>query len=419
MKEDATRRLLLLIEEQLGWGDSADWPSKDFERLNILIQEKTKVSLSASTLRRVWGKVDYNNQPSITTLDTLAQFAGYESWRFFGFAGHEITNIKPVSEPIPGKRSKLRALYLSGLLIVMAIIVAVAVVFVKPVQKAVNKKDYVFSYRPVTHDLPNSVIFTYDAHMAPNDSVFIQQSWDNARRTRVAKTGHTYSSIYYNPGFYHAKLVIGNQVVKESPLLIPTNGWLGMIEQRPLPVYLDRHEFLSKTGLSINASTVLNHHVLLEPEPPVIEFYNTGNFKPVPVSNFSYKAEVKCDYNRGASRCRQLYVVLFTDHIPISIPLSEPGCVASLSLLNGVGEVDGSAADFSGFGADLSDWVSVSCLGKNGRVVILINGKQVYSFPITDQKINILGLGFSFHGSGAVRGIELSSGNNVLFIDLN
>jgi len=144
MKEDATRRLLLLIEKQLGWGDSASWPSKDFEKLNILIQEKTKISLSASTLRRVWGKVDYNNQPSVTTLDTLAQFAGYESWRSFGFIKQDTSGIKQVSPPVQEKKIKFRTPYLVGLFVFAIVIIVAAVALIKSGQTAVDKQDYVF-----------------------------------------------------------------------------------------------------------------------------------------------------------------------------------------------------------------------------------------------------------------------------------
>ncbi len=83
MNEAELKQLLLIIERQLDWGDSATWQSKDFEILNQLILEKTKVSLSASTLRRIWGRVEYNHLPSGTTLDTLAQFAGFENSRAF------------------------------------------------------------------------------------------------------------------------------------------------------------------------------------------------------------------------------------------------------------------------------------------------------------------------------------------------
>jgi len=413
MKEDATRRLLLLIENQLGWGDAAAWPSRDFERLTILIQEKTKVSLSASTLRRVWGKVDYNNQPSVTTLDTLAQFAGYESWRSFCSIGQE-TIIKRVSNKAYDKKLKFRPLYLIGLFGFAIVVITLSIALIRP-NLADNTKNYSFSYHPVTRDLPNSVIFTYDAHTAPNDSVFIQQSWDNTRRTRVAKMGHQFSSIYYKPGFYHAKLVVGNQIVKESPLLISTNGWLGMIDQQPVPVYLDQHEFMSENGMSITMSTIVNHKVPLEPQPPVVAFYNTGNFKPLSILNFSYTAEVRNNYKTGASRCQQLDVILFTSDIPISIPLSEPGCIASLSLLDGVNEIDGSSADLSSFGTNLSKWVDLSCISRNGLISILVNNKLAYKYQVADKKINILGVGFLFHGTGDVRHVVLSSPNKIIF----
>jgi len=77
------KKLLGIIEEKLGWGESKAWQSRDFENLNQRILDETGVSLSASTLRRIWGKVEYKHLPSITTMDTLAKFAGYESWRTF------------------------------------------------------------------------------------------------------------------------------------------------------------------------------------------------------------------------------------------------------------------------------------------------------------------------------------------------
>jgi len=75
--------LLPIIEQKLDWGSSSGWQSRDFENLNQLILDETGVSLSASTLRRIWGRVEYHHLPSATTLDTLAKFAGFENWRKF------------------------------------------------------------------------------------------------------------------------------------------------------------------------------------------------------------------------------------------------------------------------------------------------------------------------------------------------
>src|SRR3569833_2045371 len=168
------KRLLAIIEEQLDWGDPSGWQGKDFEILNELILEKTKVSLSASTLRRLWGRVEYNHLPSGTTLDTLARFAGFENWRIFTrrAASTPITT-PPTAIKIPKNKGIWRS---AALLITAVAMIGLVAMYVRkpgPVKGAFS-----FSSRPVTRGIPNSVIFDYAAKVSPSESVFIQQSWD-------------------------------------------------------------------------------------------------------------------------------------------------------------------------------------------------------------------------------------------------
>ena len=72
-----------LIENKLGWGDSADWSNQDFISLSKKMQEEINVSVSHVTLKRIWGKVKYESLPNTYTLSTLVQFIGYENWRDF------------------------------------------------------------------------------------------------------------------------------------------------------------------------------------------------------------------------------------------------------------------------------------------------------------------------------------------------
>jgi len=80
-EEKLIRHCLEQIERTLNWGPADRWSNQDFEKLGDLIVEKTKIKLSVSTLKRIWGKVQYFNLPSVTTLNALAQFSGYENWR--------------------------------------------------------------------------------------------------------------------------------------------------------------------------------------------------------------------------------------------------------------------------------------------------------------------------------------------------
>ena len=82
--EDAIDICLQLIEQKLNWGESSNWSSYDFGKLSDIIQDKTGVMLSVTTLKRLWGKLKYDNLPSITTLNTLARFLDFKDWREFG-----------------------------------------------------------------------------------------------------------------------------------------------------------------------------------------------------------------------------------------------------------------------------------------------------------------------------------------------
>jgi len=77
------QKCLHQIEDKLGWGSSTAWHNDVFIELSEIIQDSTSILLSPTTLKRVWGKINYASVPSISTLNTLSQFAGYLNWRDF------------------------------------------------------------------------------------------------------------------------------------------------------------------------------------------------------------------------------------------------------------------------------------------------------------------------------------------------
>jgi hypothetical protein len=417
------KRLLAIIEEQLDWGDPSGWQGKDFEILNELILEKTKVSLSASTLRRLWGRVEYNHLPSTTTLDILARFAGFESWRAFTkrnkdtlvlTASKEVVSEEVAEHPVNTSANKNSWFFKTVLIVAGAIVVSLLGIYGKRTPTD-PKGPIVFNIKPVTRSIPNSVIFTYEVKTNPGDSVFIQQSWDPDTRVSVDKNKHQFTSVYYVPGFYHAKLLVNNKVVKERLLMIPTNGWFGLIVSHPVPVYLDSTEFLSSNELQVARSTIIKHNIPIEPQPPAVDFCNVGNFEPVPLKDFSFSSEVRNDLHEGAAACQFIQIILFTDYRPVIVQLSAKGCVSELRLLNGGYFISGKDNDLSGFGTDLSKWVKVGCKSVENKIQYFINDKMVYESPRPLYNENIIGVGYFFQGTGSVKGVKLNKGNKTVF----
>ncbi|QHV95521.1 hypothetical protein [Spirosoma endbachense] len=406
-----------LIEQKLDWGASESWISADFDNLQQRILDETGVSLSASTLRRIWGRVDYQHLPSNTTLNTLAQFAGYSDWRAF-IKSQATSDLPP--DPVgqlpvlPAKSSInwVKLSWIAGLVLLIALIGIVAFEQ-KPSQLNVNQ--YSFSSKPLTRGIPNSVIFTYNSSASPTDSVYIQQSWDPRLQTLVDKDGQTHTSIYYEPGYYRAKLIIGKQVVKEHSLIIPTNGWLGCIATKPIPVYLKPSEFIGPDMMKLPVADIQQKNVALQPQPPLVKYVNVGNFDPIALADFSFTSDVKNEYGEGAAACQLAWIVLITNDMPVTMPLSAKGCVSELTLLDGTNTISGKKTDLSRFGVDFSKWVHVSCKSDGHKLYYHINGELAYEATLPQKKVSIVGVAYGFLGTGAVKDIKLQTRNKLVF----
>lgn len=68
------------IERYIGY--SLHTPN-DFMHLLLLIWEEQHAVLSLSTIKRLWGYIDSNANPRISTLNTLSKLIGYADWNAY------------------------------------------------------------------------------------------------------------------------------------------------------------------------------------------------------------------------------------------------------------------------------------------------------------------------------------------------
>lgn len=404
------------IEQKLDWGASESWQSIDFENLSQLILDDAGVSLSVSTLRRIWGRAEYNHLPSVTTLNTLAKFAGYADWR--NFIKTKKPDLEEAPDPADSSKPTRKTTSRKKIAWIFALLLIVGLVSIFAFDKGeaqLNAEDFSFSSQPITRGIPNSVVFTYDATHAPGDSVFIQQSWDNNKRTLVEKNLHKHTSIYYEPGLFIAKLLVGDQVIREHKLLVPTNGWLGTIDGKDIPVYLKDSEFVTDGILRLPIPVISQKNIPMQPKPPFVTYANVGNFEPVSLKNFSFSSEIKNEFRDGAAVCQLTRITLFTDSIPIVIPLSIKGCISELNLLSVNHFVSGKKDDLSAFGVDFSNWVKVSCKSNGSNIQYFVDEKMAVEFPLPKNEVSIIGISYRFQGTGAVQKVSLSSKDKVIF----
>lgn len=445
--ESLIRQVKKMFEEKTGWGNSEDWTNQDFLQLSELIREQTGVTLSHVTLKRVWGKVKYDSLPNTHTLNTLAQFLGYDTWRDLAAKHHPATPPEltpgpaapsaehprpgnpvtpppehqasgPTANPPPGSgnptptpstrpilfRKKI------GMFAVLAIILLV-LLLLHGQSPPPQPQDYAFSSRKViTSGVPNSVIFDYDASRSPDDSVVIQQSWDTTRRVKVPKNGHQYTSVYYYPDFYHATLQVHNRVVKTHNLLIKSNGWLPLVEQSPVPVYFTPADAIHEGKMSISLDQIRQKNIPLQPSPPTVLFSNVQDFGEIYSDHFVFETALKNDYSEGSAICQLTRIYILCEGTAIWIPLCAKGCVSTIDMFFTYFYTSGKREDLSAFGVDFNNYVKLRIESDSGRAKILLNDRLVYTVPRHIIRSKIIGFDFSFQGTGSIDYVSLSNG---------
>ena len=423
--EELIETLKQQYETATGWGDSRGWTNQDFINLSEQIRERTGVTLSHVTLKRIWGKVKYDSLPNTYTLDTLANFIGFSGWRSF-VATHQknrngvATLEDVVLEPQPGQAKpvvtdghKNQRKTLLPLFAIATIVTALVVTYlsIKRTPPAIIFSDYTFSSKTVvTQGLPNSVIFNYDATKAPGDSVIIQQSWDKKLQQKVSKNQHQYTSIYYYPDYYRAKLIVNNQLVKQHNLLIRSNGWVSAVTLRPVPVYFDSVDVIKNGKMGISAQQIKNKNIQMEPTPPGVFFGNVKDFGPIYSDDFVFETSLKNDYHEGAAACQQTHIYILCQGTAIGIPLCAKGCVSDVDFVFTDFFKSGKTHDLSIFGVDFSKYIKVRVESHNGVGKVYLDDKLVYTVDKYITRTKIIGIEYSFQGTGSVDYVKLSNG---------
>lgn len=405
------------IEDVTGWGNSDEWTNQDFIALSEKIFQQTKVSISHVTLKRIWGKVKYDSLPNTHTLNTLVQFLGYESWRDFKAKNNtedvqpEPAEVQKESSPVH-KRVKTVAI-LSGL-----VVLCFCFLFFYSKESNIDADDYSFSSKKVvSQGLPNSVIFDYDATKAPGDSVIIQQSWDKRLQTKVSKDKHQHTSIYYYPDFYKAKLIVEGQIVKEHNLMITSNGWLTVVATSPVPVYFKKEESIANGKIHLPLERIKEQNINMQPEPPTVVYSNVHDFGDIYTDDFVFETRLKNDYAEGASVCQKTNIYLLCEGTAIGVPLCAKGCVSDIDLLFTAHFWSGKQKDLSAFGVDFTNYVDVRVESSKGGAKIFFNQKLIHEIPDGVIKAKIIGIDYTFLGTGSVEYARLSNMKGIIFED--
>jgi len=409
------------IEASLQWGDAADWSNEDFEELSEKIYTATSVRLSVSTLKRIWGKVRYDSSPTPATLNALARYAGYENWRDFVARTEEtpvalattisapLATAPDASTPAMLPRLARRRIRMGLVIVLCAVIIGLLSLFGSRLKQhpADAVANLSFDAKQVSDDLPNSVVFRYDANSLRPGKLMIQQSWDTTRREEVAPDSREHTSLYYYPGYFTARLIADGQTIKKTDVFIRTKGWKGIIEKEPAPIYLKDDEIKDRDGLHMSATGLQEKTGSGIFNGVWVQFNDVRDFGDMPADDFTFSTTLRNTATVEQCLCRGVKIFVLGTYSAIILPLADKGCISTINLLTGDALILGKDHDLSAFGCDFRQPQQLECSVKDHRLKVRLNRTQIFDTAQPQSIGKIIGIRVAFEGPGEIREMTL------------
>ena len=405
-----------LIEQKLNWRSAEEWRNYEFTELSEKILDATSVNLSATTLKRIFGKLKYESLPSSATLNALAAFLGYSSWMDF-------KSKQPLNKQVVEKKEAAEKRFLlqpkvwpmTAAAAVIIVILAFTFLSGKSVQPLKNVKGIVFTSKPLASGLPNSVVFEVDLKGNTPNKIVIQQSWDSTRTVTLQRGQKEATGIYYLPGYFRAKLILDGKIIKEHDLFIRSDNWMATIDHQPIPTYIKKDDLLLKKEMSVSENVLKEIKKITE--PTWLTYHLVKPFSDLQSDNFTLESSIKNTFAEGPAVCKTAKIFVLCSKRAFIIPFTIPGCVSDINLKASDLNLAGNSNDLSSFSTDLSEWANVKVEVKNRVMKIFLNDKLIRQEIYKEDAGEVVGLRFSFLGAGAVKNVRLLNGKETVYKD--
>ena len=165
----------------------------DFDALSISIRDSTSETISPSTLKRIFGYVKYDAEPSATTLSILSRYVGYTGWSDF------CRNYIPSETGCGLIHKSIRTKILKQKRMILFLTIACIVLSVSCILLPVRLDTAMTAYRNAVSDSTVTVIrdtvFVAAPYPAKTQAEINEEKYQRIRQDCIMKVRHMTDSV--------------------------------------------------------------------------------------------------------------------------------------------------------------------------------------------------------------------------------
>jgi hypothetical protein len=417
------QKCLKEIETKLGWGDREKGTNHEFNKLSTAIFEMTKISISVSSLRRLYGKsTSYKKiyNPQIETKNALAAFIGYKNW-----ADYLSNNEKST----PSKREKKpKTLYI--ILLFFTGIVISTILFLKnndienqdsDSSTSVSKKKYDLSKITFKgkhlfgEDVPHTVTIEYDVNEYPNDDFYIDfgilppDGSEPPKPLKLDNEKHIITNCYnYKSSFVIRLLDANHNTLKSVKAYIHTNGWEGYIQQNQLNLKFDSFQLFDEGLMKSPMQMAINKGI--DTNKVFRTFLRDIRNFDVSCDAMEVEIRFKSKFRDGYVECNHIQFEFTGAQNRHFITIMTPGCDGQINVID-VGEkrFNGRQNDLNTLAIDTRSWKTLRLRVEKQTAEYFVDDLPVFSSGYNTQIGPMKGIRFEFRGQGFIDYITIKN----------
>jgi len=414
-EQELVKRCIQDVCQKNGFNDLRSMTHRDFETISNQIENSTGILISVSTVKRLLNG-EFSRMPQTATLNAISTYLGFKNWQEFRSSVNNNVTV-PINtvdtNQVAATNKKNRFYRLSKLKWTSAFFIIAFLAFfgfIKTSSKpSLNFAKAQFSMMKTTENaVPNTVIFKYNVDDVNADSFFIQQSWDKRRRVKIEKHKYTLTDIYYEPGYFKAKLIANDSIIKTVDVSIPTDKWFLLAKNadpNSIPNYIKDSSAFKNGFLGLDTNDLIKNQIKTDEAKTFVYEYFPGKID-VNSDNFIFKTRVRRKDVRN-SNCPYILFEVFCQNYFMYFKSMPKGCASETEAQFGDYALNGKRNDLSALCYDVNNWTDIEMRVKNKVATVFINSTQVFSAPYNNSSGLIAGLGFISNGLCEVDNVEL------------